>query len=137
MTSDWHRRDVLRLAGSGLGILAAHGTGIGDPCLAAQPAPLGCVSGHPEGAQAGMDVLAAGGNAVETWGALFQPRSAVMKPAMSAFGSVPAGSRVETLARSVGAPVIGATKSNFALSEFDTVTGFWVLGKAPPLNVAV
>jgi hypothetical protein len=26
----------------------------------------------------------AGGNAVETWGALFQPRSAVMKPAMSA-----------------------------------------------------
>jgi gamma-glutamyltranspeptidase/glutathione hydrolase len=60
------RRDLLGLASSALVGLAAPAA-----CFAGQPegdrnAPRrGCVAGHPEGAQAGMDILAAGGNAVD------------------------------------------------------------------------
>lgn len=49
------RRDVLRSLGAGL--LCAAG---GDPLRSP-----GCVAGHPEGAQAGMRMLAEGGNAVD------------------------------------------------------------------------
>jgi gamma-glutamyltranspeptidase/glutathione hydrolase len=56
----WHRREVLRLAGCELAALA-----MGDRGQATSPSRLGCVVGHPEGAWAGMAVLAAGGNAVD------------------------------------------------------------------------
>jgi gamma-glutamyltranspeptidase/glutathione hydrolase len=61
MTHDWQRRDVLRLAGAGLAGLAV-GAADAAPLPAARP---GCVAGHPEGAQAGLEVLAAGGNAAD------------------------------------------------------------------------
>src|SRR5579859_2672838 len=55
MTRQPHRRDVLRSLGAGL-LCAAAG----------EPAPArGCVAGHAEGAQAGMRILAGGGNAVD------------------------------------------------------------------------
>src|SRR5439155_5173130 len=62
MGDEWNRRDLLRLAGSSLAALAVPAT---DGLLAAADRPAGRVTGHPEGAQAGMEVLAAGGNAVD------------------------------------------------------------------------
>src|SRR5205814_8291476 len=61
MGDEWNRRDLLRLAGSGLAALAIPET---DGLGAADRTP-GRVTGHPEGAAAGMEVLAAGGNAVD------------------------------------------------------------------------
>jgi gamma-glutamyltranspeptidase/glutathione hydrolase len=55
MTRQPHRRDVLRSLGAGLLCAAA-----GEPTPA-----RGCVAGHAEGAQAGVRVLAGGGNAVD------------------------------------------------------------------------
>jgi gamma-glutamyltranspeptidase/glutathione hydrolase len=49
-----HRRDILLLAGASLVEQAA-----------AQPPPRGLVAGHPEGAEAGQEMLSAGGNAVD------------------------------------------------------------------------
>ncbi len=50
-----HRRDVLRSLGAGLLCVAGSGP----------PRSPGCVTGHAEGAQAGVRILAAGGNAVD------------------------------------------------------------------------
>src|SRR4051812_46391218 len=55
MTQQPHRREVLRSMSAGLLSLVAGGT----------PPNPGIVTGHPEGAQAGMRMLAAGGNAVD------------------------------------------------------------------------
>ncbi len=56
MDDRWSRRDVLRMTGA-----AMAGLGADD----GPPSDAGCVAGHPEGARAGMEVLAAGGNAVD------------------------------------------------------------------------
>jgi gamma-glutamyltranspeptidase/glutathione hydrolase len=58
MSTDCTRRDVLRMAGAGLAALTVREG-------ASAPAGGGCVTGQPEGARAGREVLAAGGNAVD------------------------------------------------------------------------
>ncbi len=66
MNYAWNRRDWLRLAGgavvgSGLGIGGLHASAEGEPGADHK----GCIVGQPEGARAGEEVLAAGGNAVD------------------------------------------------------------------------
>jgi gamma-glutamyltranspeptidase/glutathione hydrolase len=62
-----HRRDLLRFIGAGLLSLPAGGGPYSGPPKAAPPnrRRQGCVAGHPEGAQAGLEMLASGGNAVD------------------------------------------------------------------------
>jgi len=61
MTRTLHRRDLIKWAGAGL--VGAHLLLADEP---GQPtAPRGLVIGHPEGARAGQEILAAGGNAVD------------------------------------------------------------------------
>lgn len=57
MKGAMHRRDVLRLAGAGAAALV-----VGEAIAQEE---RGVVAGHPEGAQAGQEMLAAGGNAVD------------------------------------------------------------------------
>src|SRR5438552_315669 len=54
------RREWLKLASVG-----CMGLAVGAEAGAGQTARRGVVAGHPEGAQAGLEVLAAGGNAVD------------------------------------------------------------------------
>src|SRR4051812_37311025 len=57
MSGSVDRRSFLALAGTGVFGAGLH--------AAAPPRPRGRVTGHAEGAKAGMDVLDAGGNAVD------------------------------------------------------------------------